>query len=766
MNILQEINKLLDILRKIDDGEKFELLLNSIKANETLLPLISWESVDSYKNDNNNRKKDLIRQLHSLRGKISNNLSIDEKIEAISPILDSQDNDDEKFKILSDYIVDIEEYETIIPYFQRGGLDKYNKYNNMDRYVELLSDYYNKFSLAQKMCDFELASKILQEYPFSEDERKKLDKLAENNEDLVTLLNPKLLSEKYSFLDKYLDFIINDDFTSKSILKLSDGELSLFKLLLDKAQNENAELLHTIRYISKGLKKCNDLTNSIVNAIYKNEEIDDGIINKLLWIYTSDRQDSHFKKDTINESIKDINDVSNLEGIIKQACDDVINLEKSKPNKNIEKIKEALIMVTYGISFGKASSLINAFDVTGIDINEDNKKTMLMYLAISQICNETNPDKLLLIYDEYVRDNPIRIDYLRDVVFQNELRTMFAREFNNAYAKVEDFNKIDEQEGISIYDAGTDFKICMTAVGAYNSDFKKQENYFDYWNNKKILSHINCCSLIANNNLATAKINNICFGFSSFNEDMFICAANRDVNSSDKSTLMYGMEYDSYKVRIPNRFVDSTRGEYNEIDYERRDLGNGKYYKKNPDFVVFFEEFDNLDDIDMDDPEVKEILLDEKRKWKESLKAANDFGIPIVKINRERCAKSESEKIDKCFKEYLQTHDVSLLSNIITNFENNRTGTRGHNYLTNKYFSDEKIENMMNQIISSVNELEDTKLRESNFKEIIKVLNKEMKSLKESDAKKALKGVLGFDIDQYLEKITNLIDIDFDEVVL
>ena len=179
-----------------------------------------------------------------------------------------------------------------------------------------------------------------------------------------------------------------------------------------------------------------------------------------------------------------------------------------------------------------------------------------------------------------------------------------------------------------------------------------------------------------------------------------------------------------------------------------------------------FAEFDNLDDIDMDDPEVKEILLDEKRKWKESLKAANDFGIPIVKINRERCAKSESEKIDKCFKEYLQTHDVSLLSNIITNFENNRTGTRGHNYLTNKYFSDEKIENMMNQIISSVNELEDTKLRESNFKEIIKVLNKEMKSLKESDAKKALKGVLGFDIDQYLEKITNLIDIDFDEVVL
>ena len=57
------------------------------------------------------------------------------------------------------------------------------------------------------------------------------------------------------------------------------------------------------------------------------------------------------------------------------------------------------------------------------------------------------------------------------------------------------------------------------------------------------------------------------------------------------------------------------------------------------------------------DPEyecLNEILNDEQNKWKESVKAAKEFNIPIVKINRERCAKSEKQKIENNFKKYLE----------------------------------------------------------------------------------------------------------------
>ena len=147
---------------------------------------------------------------------------------------------------------------------------------------------------------------------------------------------------------------------------------------------------------------------------------------------------------------------------------------------------------------------------------------------------------------------------------------------------------------------------------------------------------------------------------------------------------------------------------------------------------MFFEEFDDLDNIDTENIEVKSILEDEKRKWKESLKAAENFGVPIVKINREKCAKSESEKIEQCFQEYLQTYDSSLLPKILTNYENNRTGTRDHRYLTEKYFSSERLQNMLNQISSSLEQIKDEKLKRKNIQTIIKLLEKEKETVKNS----------------------------------
>ncbi len=540
----------------------------------------------------------------------------------------------------------------------------------------------------------------------------------------------------------------------------------MFKLLYNKAEIGSAEILHTLLYMPLNLNKYSELTSNICNNLQENEIISDEIIEKLLWVYTMDYEEYFSIKSDIINKLSNLQDITNLEDIIKTTCDSIIDDESKKSEKDISKIKDALIMSTYGIGLDKTESLLESYDISKFELTEENKHTMLMYLAISEICNETNPDKLITIYNEYTQENPIKINYLRDVVFQNELRIMFAKELNNTYANIQDFERINEQDSIPIYDAGTDFKICMTSIGAYQENFKEQKNYFNYWNNKKILSHINCCSLIANNNLSTATIRNICLGFSNFDNEMLIGGSNRDINSTAVSERMYGMEYSESKLKSPEELINSTRGQYNEIDYERRDLGNGQYYKKNPDFIVFFEEFDDIDNIDIDNLEIQQILNDEKRKWQESVKAAKEFGIPIVKINREKCAKSESEKIEKSFKKYMETHDIGLLSDIITNFENNRTGTREHNYLTQKYFSNEKIQNMLDKIFTSVKDLQDKKLKISNTKELIKILKKEEQNTKECNIinnSSDINALLGLDVDKYLNIISTPIKMEKEE---
>lgn len=68
--------------------------------------------------------------------------------------------------------------------------------------------------------------------------------------------------------------------------------------------------------------------------------------------------------------------------------------------------------------------------------------------------------------------------------------------FKTANLPYEEINKI------KVYDAGLDFKMIVTAIGAYQSNFEGKENYSEYWNSPKIRSHSNCCSLIGNTNLS------------------------------------------------------------------------------------------------------------------------------------------------------------------------------------------------------------------------------------------------------------------------
>lgn len=680
---------------------------------------------------------------------------IQDKIEELRKILENVEPNDRIYEI-EDYIREHEKSQDISAYFDTDPKNKsYTKYENVADYLILTRNPDEMIYLAQRLCDFELADKLFKDYPFSQEQKNKFDKLALNNDDITKTLRPQILSKKYDFLDSQIDFISAEYYSvlQDKILEMDDKTLEVFKELYKKIDRDTEDKISKIWYLTYNIVNHIELNQGLYEEIQNNGELNEDTLNKTLWLYTKGPIYTSQANEIIDR-LQSVDDINNLESIIKEVCNKYVNIERNSENKNIEKIKEALLMTTYGMTLDEASEILTRFNLSGIEVNDENKKQSLMYLALSEICNENNPDKLIAIYDDYTRETDISIDYLRTSVFKGELKKLFAKEFNNTFKSLNEFAQVDREEEIPVYDAGIDFKICMTALGAYQNNFSDKENYFTYWNSKKIMAHTSSCSLIANNNLATAKITNICLGFSNFNEEMFLGGSNKDM-ASDNQYHMIAPQLD-IDLSISENLINATRGQYNELVYERRDLENGKYYKKNPDFIVFFEEFDNLDDVDINNPEVVKILSDQERKWKESLKAAKDFGIPIVKINRERCAKSESEKIENAFQEYMQTHDVSLLPSIITNFENNRTGTRGHKYLTKQYFSSGKIQNMLNQIRESIIKLQDSNQRKNNVNILIKLLQQEKENVLscrklEDDMDSISK--IGVDVDEYLNTI-------------
>ena len=100
---------------------------------------------------------------------MNNNKEMQEKMRELLERLDNVSKKDRVYEI-KDFIMKHEKSKKIFAYFDTYD-ESYIKYENVDKYIDLLDSYDDKIYLAQVLCDFELAQKLFSEYPFSEDER-------------------------------------------------------------------------------------------------------------------------------------------------------------------------------------------------------------------------------------------------------------------------------------------------------------------------------------------------------------------------------------------------------------------------------------------------------------------------------------------------------------------------------------------------------------------------------------------------------------------
>jgi len=648
-----------------------------------------------------------------------------------------------------------------------GVLGSDDKYNNIRDYLDQLEYDADKIAIAQWGNDYALVNELYANLKLKPEEKRKLDALANINDEIKLTLNPEILSSKYDFLSDELDFISTDIHVQQRILGLSDEMLNVFEQLYSKVKSETNYIIPIIDTALKGftvspfrpsltMNMYKNLNSDIEEYIAQGNTLEENDIEKLLYLYTN-----HNWEFIIN-NLQELKEFGNENTEAQKEIDDLVNNQRDQESKNINDIKNALLLSSYGIGLRKTKSILTQYNLQNMDMMEENQDLFLMILALKEIYNETDANKLIAIYDDMRKEISLNYNYLRMPVLENRLREMYAKEINNNLLKTDNL-KSEKIDDVEIFNAGTEFKIVLTAIGAYQGGFKNKENYSDYWNSKKIRSHGNCCSLIANNNLSTARIRNVCLGFTDFNENMLLMSGHKDINSTPSSREFNTTDYTGNFYMHPENLINNTRGVYNELVYERRDLSDNKiFYKKNPSYIVFFEEFEDKTQVNQDDSNIKQLLDNEQIQFEESIKAAKNFNIPIIKINRETCAKSEAKKIDEAFQSFLETNDPSLLPDIITNFQNNRVGNKPpHDYIRKMYFSEDKFKIMLDQIINSIRENTDQSIRNSNILEFTKLIKQEEKNFKQCDPLGKFKP--GFDIKRYLEEIKDIESVSISE---
>lgn len=668
-------------------------------------------------------------------------------------------------QMLSNYKLEIPRYreEKIEDYYG----DMISVYDDIDDYLDSLDNVYDKICLAQWANNYKKVEELIQELGLSKEEQELYLRLRERNLDINETLNFEILSPKYSFLRNMLDMITTDCLIQEQILSLSDEMLEVFKILYNRLEEVSdytvpyiAQILRKIGYVTpkshwmNKLHYYDELNKELETLIKERYHFTDQEIDTLLFLYNNNVQFTF-------RNMAEVTNFGNKDTQDQLETDSIIEEQRNNDKKDLDKIKFALLLKTYGIGLNSAKEIIKKYDLTKLEITEENKDLFEMHKAIAQIVVESNPDILISIYDNFSKEMNPHFDFMRTTTFENNLRKEFAKSLNKEVFKVDNQN-YTTINGIKVYDAGTDFKMIVTAIGAYQGNFKDQDNYSEYWNSPHIRSHGNCCSLIGNNNLSMAEAKNIILGFSTMSTNMLLLSGDKDLNSTPDSRAFNTTENSRCNIfTSADNLLDSTRGKYNELVYERRDLSsNPKFYKKNPDYIVFIEEYEDIDKyIELygagNNEQKLAFLLKQKEHqehlWQETLKAAQDFGVPIVKINREKCAKNESQKIENMVLEFEQTKNPELIYQIITQFQNNRFGNKDeHSLIRSVYFSKKIMEKYLERIDNAIRSIDDEKRR-------IDILNS-YKSAVETEYKKV-------DYYRYIVDIKKISAIDFDKTL-
>ncbi len=475
-------------------------------------------------------------------------------------------------------------------------------------------------------------------------------------------------------------------------IELGDKKLELLARMLEKSnisKNDKEHKEWTIYYnqILKSFEKHPELYNYMANHI---SELDDSLLEKLV---THSLGKHQFE-------IKTIDDLKNYEEIRNKWIE--ASLESSVPSI----VKGAVLEKIFGMSYETADKLYKSY-IQGIKRSPEMfpKDIVAFYSTLDIILKEDNLDLLKKTAQKVRRKE--QISEIDIVHFRTMLRSLYVERFNETLYTTEGKTEDEVYSGVKMFKAAgkngeKPFNISLHALGAY-SDFDPVGDDFSFrddWNRPKMSIHGICTSYVGNNNLGVANIKYTVLGFTGYEEEALLLSGPEDIYSNNHTFSIIEDEDRKSTHVMPKDMIDMTRHTHNEMVFERR-AGN---LKRQPSYIVLV-----CDDYDRLKKEYESELKKGRYKIKEderlegekesdlmyfAIKAAKDFGVPIVVVEREKIAKHEHQVIQSRLNEFIKDEKLNreeiqgYFHDIITNLENNHAGNRDyHENIDKKYFN-------------------------------------------------------------------------------
>ncbi len=391
---------------------------------------------------------------------------------------------------------------------------------------------------------------------------------------------------------------------------------------------------------------------------------------------------------------------------------------------NIIEIKDALFERIYGISYDKAKEIYDPYHKAVEYSPSDFPEVIVdIFNDIKNIMEE----KDIRVLRESSYSNSIVIPEYNIITIKSIMKRIIINNFNNNLYSIKANKPSLNLDGIDFYlaagkDGSDKFSLIIHSLGAYSGFYPDDPlyNFKEDWNKPKISSHGLCTSLIGNNNLGTARVSFAVLGFNNFEENSLLLGANEDIVSSsanvkfDTSSAEMGVGARKSKYFLVDDMLDWTRHTHNEIVFERR----VKYNKKRqPSYIVYF--CDNFDEIKS---KYKDSSLEEHelKVLNYTIRAAKDFKLPIVVVERDKVAKHEHDMMMDALEEFYNLNEYEINENavdkyihdILIRFESNHAGCRGyHENIDNKYFSAYVYDHMLSKIKNKIASIQDGSIR-------------------------------------------------------
>ena len=513
----------------------------------------------------------------------------DKKIEAIDKLTDESlkaevietiQDDDKKLETI-DKLIDKNAKVQILKsiHFDDKKIIGIDKLTDEDAKAEILKTIYDKDK------KIETAKKI---YALNDRQTKILKQLMEKNEELLETIDFKILDERYSDLEGNLQTITCYQDIQEKILALNEQEYKIF--------------IQTLKEYEKRNEKWINFTSKVISNLYDDQYKD--LLN--------DIKDKNLTEDEIRNlgkiiskenifTIKNLDEAKNYKEIKEKVCDIIIYDGNSEELKKYPKImslseldrkKMAVLQKIYGQTLKEVNYLLETYgaDIENLTVTSENEASIL-YIKSLQIIKNT--DDIELLQNIYEKCKTIEIDNVHDIeMVEEQLKDSYLETYNKKLYEPKESDLIDiiEEEGkkIPIYNAGTDFSMSISSIGAYYADWIM--NYKEEWNRPRIASQGYCASYIRNDMLGTAPIKEVVYGFRNYDKGTLIKSGRYDIDSDARRfqpSANRKVEFLSESTQI-----DNTYNGYNEMLFNRF---NADGERRQPDYIVFIKEQETLE---------------------------------------------------------------------------------------------------------------------------------------------------------------------------